>query len=78
MSKILEGVIVSLKMQKTAVVRVSRVTAHPVYKRLIKKDRRMKADTSDLKLAVGDRVKIHETKPISKQKTFKITEVMPK
>lgn len=78
MSKILKGVVVSLKMQKTAVVQVSRVTAHPIYKKLIKRDRRIKADTSNFKLAVGDSVKIRETKPISKQKAFKIMEVMPK
>ena len=78
MSKILKGVIVSLKMQKTAVVQVSRVTPHPIYKKLIKKDRRFKADTNLINVAVGDRVKIIETKPISKQKAFKIMEVLPK
>jgi len=78
MSKILEGVIVSLKMQNTAVVQVSRVTPHPIYKRLIKKDRRIKADTSTFKLNLGDRVRISETKPISKQKAFKIMEVLSK
>ena len=78
MSKILKGVVVSLKMQKTAVVQVSLVTPHPIYKRLIKKHRRIKADTSLFKLAVGDRVRIKETKPISKQKAFRITEVLTK
>ena len=78
MAKILEGVVVSLKMQNTAVVQVSRVTPHPLYKRLIKRDRRIKADTTLFKLTVGDRVKISQTKSISKQKAFKITEVMPK
>jgi small subunit ribosomal protein S17 len=78
MSKILEGVVVSLKMQKTAVVSVSRVTAHPIYKKLIKRDRRIKADTALIKLTVGDRVKMQETKPISKQKAYKILEVLPK
>ena len=78
MTKILEGVVVSLKMQKTAVIQVSRVTPHPIYKRLIKKDRRIKADTSTFKLNLGDRVRISETKPISKQKAFKITEVLSK
>jgi len=78
MSKILEGVVVSLKMQKTAVVKVSRVTPHPIYKRLIKRDRGIKADTSGFKLNVGDKVKIQETKPISKQKAFRILEVLPK
>ena len=78
MPKILEGVVVSLKMQKTAVVQISRVTAHPIYKRLIKRDRRIKADTALFKLNVGDRVKIQETKPISKLKAFRILEVLPR
>ncbi len=78
MSKIFEGIVVSLKMQKTAVVKVTRITPHPMYKRLIKKDKRLKADVAGLSLAVGDRVKIGQTKPISKDKHFKVLEVLRK
>jgi len=78
MSKIFEGVVVSLKMQKTAVVLVTRVIPHPIYKKLIKKDRKIKADTSSFELGVGDRVRIGETRPISKLKHFKILEVLKK
>ena len=78
MSKIFEGIVVSLKMQKTAVVKVTRITPHPIYKRLIKKDKRLKADVAGLSLAVGDRVKIGQTKPISKDKHFKVLEVLRK
>jgi len=78
MSKVFEGVVVSLKMQKTAVVQVARVTSHPIYKKLIKKDRKIKADTSSFDLAVGDRVRIGKTRPLSKLKHFKILEVLKK
>lgn len=78
MPKILEGVVVSLKMQKTAVVQVTRVAPHPIYKKLIKKDKKIKADTSSFELAVGDRVRMFETRPISKLKHFKILEVIKK
>lgn len=78
MLKIFEGVVVSLKMQKTAVVEVTRVVPHPMYKKLIKKDKRIKADTVGLSLAVGDRVKIGQTKPISKLKAFKVLAVLKK
>ena len=78
MPKVLEGVVVSLKMQKTAVVEVTRTAPHPIYKKLIKRDKKIKADTAGLSLSVGDRVKIRQTKPISKDKHFKIVEVLKK
>ena len=78
MPKVLEGVVVSLKMQKTAVVQVSSTAPHPIYKKLIKRDKKIKADTAGLSLSVGDRVKIGQTKPISKDKHFKIVEVLKK
>lgn len=78
MPKIFEGVVVSLKMQKTAVVEVARSKPHKLYKKLIKKDKRIKADTGDLSLAVGDKVRMRETRPISREKHFKIVEVLNK
>ena len=76
MKKIFDGVVVSLKMQNTAIVRVTRRFPHPLYKKLIKKDNRINADISTFSPIVGDRVKIAETKPISKTKHFKIMEVV--
>jgi small subunit ribosomal protein S17 len=78
MRKVLEGVVVSIKMQKTAVVELTRKYHHPLYKKLIKKDRKLNVDTGDLKLNIEDRVKITETKPISKTKHFKVVEVVKK
>lgn len=76
MKKIFDGVVVSLKMQNTAIVNVTREFPHPLYKKLIKKNNRINADISTFTPNVGDRVKIVETKPISKTKYFKIMEVM--
>jgi small subunit ribosomal protein S17 len=76
MKKILEGIIVSIKMQKTAVVRITRKFPHPLYKKLIKRDARLNADIANFTPKVGDKVKIVETKPISKTKNFKILEVV--
>lgn len=76
MKKTFEGKIISLKMNKTAVVEVTRRTPHPLYKKLIRRSRNYKADTGDLILKVGDRVRIAETKPISKDKFFIVAEVI--
>ena len=76
MKKTFEGVIVSVKMQKTAVVRITRKFPHPLYKKLIKRDGRINADIAAFAPIVGDRVKIIEAKPISKTKHFKILEVI--
>lgn len=78
MQKVFEGVVVSLKMKKSAVVLVTRVAPHPIYKKLIKKDKKIKADISSFDLVVGDRVRIGETRPLSKLKHFKILEVLRK
>lgn len=72
MKKIFEGTVVSVKMQRTAVVSVIRRYPHPLYKKRIKRDNKISADISNFSPIVGDRVKIIETKPISKTKHFKI------
>ena len=76
MNKTFEGQIVSLKMQNTAVVEITRRKPHPLYKRLLKRSKKYKADTAGMELKVGDKVKILETRPMSKQKYFKVTEVI--
>ena len=76
MKKTLEGIIISVKMRKTAVVKITRKFPHPLYKKLIKRDSNLNVDTGTFAPIVGDRVKIVETKPISKTKNFKILEVI--
>ena len=76
MKKIFEGTVVSIKMQKTATVNVARKYPHLLYKKLIKSDKKISADLSNFSPIVGDRVRIAETKPISRTKHFKIVEVI--
>lgn len=76
MQKIFNGIVVSVKMNKTAVVEVTRRTPHPLYKKLLKRSKKYKVDTGELKISAGDRVKITETRPVSKDKHFKIVEVI--
>ncbi len=74
MKKIFEGTVVSLKMQNTAVVEVLRYISHPLYKKRLKRTKKFKADLAGITLSLGDRVRIQEVKPISKDKNFKVTE----
>jgi small subunit ribosomal protein S17 len=74
--KAFEGKIVSIKMNKTAVVEVIRRTPHPLYKKLLRRSKRYKADMNGLELVLGQRVKIAETKPTGKGKFFKVMEVI--
>lgn len=67
-----EGTIVSLKTDNTAVVEVVRRTPHPLYKKLMKKSKKFKADYKDMELTLGQKVRIEETRPISKDKFFKV------
>jgi small subunit ribosomal protein S17 len=76
MKKAFEGIIVSNKMAKTVVVKVTSKAGHPIYKKLIKRDKKIKADTGSFSLNERDKVIIVETRPISKHKHFKVTEVI--
>lgn len=76
MKRTFTGKIISLKMNKTAVVEVTTKAPHPLYKKLIKRNRNFKVDTGDLTLLVGQKVKFCETRPISKEKFFKVMEVI--
>jgi len=77
MSKILKGKVVSCgKMAKTATVELETRRPHPLYKKIIKKHKKILADTSGVEVNQDDIVKIKETRPISKRKKFKILEVL--
>ncbi len=76
MQKIFEGTIVSLKMNKTAVVEVVRKKPHPLYKKLLKRSKKYKTDTGSLEIKIGDKVRIAQTRPISKEKHFRIIEII--
>lgn len=68
----LNGVVVSDKMDKTVVVSVSRFVKHPLYGKFYKISKKYKAHDEENKYKVGDKVEITETRPISKDKRFKV------
>ncbi len=68
--KLLQGIVVSDKMQKTVVVLVERIKEHPKYKRKFKVHKKYKAHDQNQEYHVGDRIEIEETKPISKDKNW--------
>ena len=69
---ILKGIIVSDKMDKTVVVLVSNFIKHPKYGKYYKVSKKYKAHDEENKFKVGDKVEIIETRPISKDKKFKV------
>lgn len=74
-----EGIVRSTSMKNTVVVEVFRVTPHPLYRKLIKLSKKFKADTDGIEnINVGSVVRITETKPMSKDKYFKVSKVISK
>lgn len=72
MKKKLRGIIISDKMNKTVVVSVERIKEHPKYKRRYKVHKKYKAHDENQEYHVGDRVIIEETRPMSKDKTWRV------
>ena len=75
-TKTREGVVVSDKMTKTRVVMIERVYRHPRYQRVITRSKRLKAHDETNASKVGDRVLIEETRPLSKDKRWRIRQVL--
>jgi small subunit ribosomal protein S17 len=71
-----EGVVVSDKMTKTRVVVIERVFRHPQYERVITRSKRLKAHDEQNASKVGDRVLIEETRPLSREKRWRILQVL--
>lgn len=71
-----EGVVVSDKMAKTRVVLIERVFRHPRYERVVRRSKRLKAHDEQNASRVGDRVLIEETRPISREKRWRIREIL--
>ena len=76
MKKILQGKVVSNKMDKTIVVAVENKTLHPRYKKLVLKTRKFKAHDESNQCKIGDLVEIIEHMPISKTKRWLLKEVL--
>ena len=75
-TKTKEGVVVSDKMTKTRVVVIERVYRHPRYERVITRSKRLKAHDETNASKVGDRVLIEETRPLSRDKRWRIRQVL--
>jgi small subunit ribosomal protein S17 len=74
--KTLIGTVVSVKMEKTAVVAVERRYPHPLYHKIVRKTKRYKVHDPNNSAVLGDYVRIEETRPISKEKRWRIAETM--
>lgn len=74
--KIREGIVVSNKMQKTAVVMVERTFPHPRYKKVVRRGKKYYAHHEKEDLEVGKRVRIKETRPLSKLKRWIVVDVL--
>ena len=70
--RILQGVVVSDKQDKTVVVSVERQVMHPVYKKFVKKSKKFAAHDENNQYKTGDRVSIEECRPISKHKSWTV------
>lgn len=72
------GIVVSDAMEKTIVVRIDRTTKHPVYNRVMSKSTKLMAHDEKKEAKVGDRVRLEETRPLSKNKRWRLVEVIKK
>jgi len=72
------GLVVSDKMEKTAVVKVETLVEHPLYKKRIKRSKKFKAHDEGNTCTIGDKVKMVETRPLSKDKRWRIVEILEK
>jgi small subunit ribosomal protein S17 len=77
-TKTREGVVVSNKMEKTVVVRVERLIQHPKYKKRLKVRVKVKAHDEQNQCRIGDRVLLAETRPLSREKRWKVRSVIEK
>ena len=74
--KVFIGTVVSDKMDKTVVVLVERLTQHPIYKKYIKKRKKFMAHDPKNMCRIGDKVKIIESRPLSRRKRWQVIEIL--
>ena len=76
--KTMVGTVVSDKMDKTVVVAVETSVAHPIYKKTVKKTYKLKAHDEENACKNGDKVLVMETRPLSKDKRWRVVEIVEK
>jgi small subunit ribosomal protein S17 len=74
--KVREGLVLSVKMQDTAVVGVVDRVRHPRYAKTVQRTKRLYAHNTDAELKPGDRVRVQETRPLSRLKRWRVIEVL--
>lgn len=74
--KVREGVVVSDKMDKTCVVAVQRLVQHPLYGRTMRRTVKLKAHDENNDCRIGDRVRVMETRPLSRDKRWRVVEIV--
>ena len=70
------GLVKSSKMEKTIVVNVETLALHPLYKKYVKRSKKLKAHDEKNEAKIGDRVRVIECRPISKEKCWKLVEII--
>ena len=76
--KTMIGTVTSDKMDKTVVVSVETSVKHPIYGKVVKRTYKLKAHDEENKCQAGDRVKVMETRPLSKDKRWRVVEILQK
>jgi len=76
--KVLEGRVVSDKMDKTAVVEITHRLLHPTYRKFVTRRKRYQAHDETNQCGIGDAVRIVETRPLSKLKRWRVAEILEK
>ena len=71
-----EGMVVSDHMEKTVVVVIQELKPHPLYKKVVRRNTRLKAHNENNDAHVGDRVLLVETRPLSKDKRWRVAEIL--
>ena len=72
------GIVVSDKMDKTGVVAIEDNVRHPLYKKIVKRTMKLKAHDENNECRVGDRVEVMETRPLSKDKHWRLVQIIEK
>lgn len=72
------GVVVSNKMDKTVVITIADNVRHPLYKKIVKRTVKLKAHDENNACGIGDRVLVMETRPLSKDKRWRVVEIIEK
>ena len=76
--KVMIGTVTSNKMDKTIVVSVETSVKHPIYGKVVKRTYKLKAHDEENTCQIGDKVKVMETRPLSKDKRWRVVEILEK